>query len=265
MKCPVCQSKALPQTVGAYTRCPVCLCRFVAHPPSTKSLQQASDKWGVAHARTTGNTTPAPTDFERLDRLTPYLKQRATILDVGCGMGTFVYAAKSQGYAVRGMDISRPVIRFLKTHHIPAVSRMSAVKGGSVDAVVSFDVIEHIADPHAFLSGIYRVLKPGGICMISTPNAAGLSAKVLGYGWWVFGPHDHIRMYSVPTLIRLFAMHGFRIVGFRTDTLTPWAYPPDSLTHRLVNKIVYTALRPWLPALYHAHRGDNIECIITRS
>jgi SAM-dependent methyltransferase len=92
--------------------------------------------------------------FDRSDR----------ILDFGCGAGLFVRFLQDLGLPrVFGYDA------FVPAHADPR--RLEE----SYEAIVSFDVIEHADDPRAFLGSLTRLLRPGGLFLIGTPNADNVS------------------------------------------------------------------------------------------
>ncbi len=97
----------------------------------------------------------------------------ARILDAGCGWGVNLKALERQGYHVDGLDISRRVLERLDrpgrelfeadlTKSLPANVR-------TYDAVIALDVIEHVDDDHAVLTGLAHLTKPGGVCIVSVP------------------------------------------------------------------------------------------------
>ncbi|GJM59901.1 class I SAM-dependent methyltransferase [Persicobacter diffluens] len=104
----------------------------------------------------------------------PYVKGK--LLEVGCGEGRGVHllAPKSESYTA--IDKIPEVVDKLKAEHPEVDFRQAVVPpfrdfaDESFDTVVSFQVIEHIADDALFLKEIHRVLKKGGVAIISTPN-----------------------------------------------------------------------------------------------
>ncbi|MCH7412713.1 class I SAM-dependent methyltransferase [Belliella sp. R4-6] len=121
------------------------------------------------------------------------------LLEVGCGEGRGVEELLDQVDSYLGIDKIQAVIDELKQKY-PAVAFEQAVippfagiESNSFDTVVSFQVIEHIQDDKLFLEEIYRVLKPGGKAIISTPNIR----HTLSRNPW------HIREYTGKELINL--------------------------------------------------------------
>ena len=98
------------------------------------------------------------------------------LLEVGCGEGRGVETLLPYADSYLGLDKIQEVIDELKSK-FPKVEFRQAVippfegiANNTFDTVVSFQVIEHIPDDRLFLEEIYRVLKPGGKAVISTPN-----------------------------------------------------------------------------------------------
>lgn len=106
----------------------------------------------------------------------------ATVLDVACGTG---YGSKLMAGAgadvVTGIDNDPEVIRAAVEHLTAAESETVRfvcgdalrlpVEGGSVDLVASFETIEHLREPDAFICELRRVVSPTGLVLLSTPNA----------------------------------------------------------------------------------------------
>jgi 2-polyprenyl-3-methyl-5-hydroxy-6-metoxy-1,4-benzoquinol methylase len=121
------------------------------------------------------------------------------LLEVGCGEGRGVEILSPLATSYLALDKITEVIEKL-SHQYDNVKFKQAIvppfKGietNSFDVVVSFQVIEHIQDDRKFLEEIYRVLKPGGKAIISTPNIK----KTLTRNPW------HTREYTAQQLIDL--------------------------------------------------------------
>lgn len=105
------------------------------------------------------------------------------ILDVGCGDG---YLLKSLGadYEKHGVDISSVVVKKLRAEGIEAVeSDVSNDKlpfeDAVFDIVASTEMLEHIPNPAFVIAEAYRVLKPGGLFICSTPNLYNWTTPIL--------------------------------------------------------------------------------------
>jgi hypothetical protein len=73
------------------------------------------------------------------------------------------------------------------------------------------------------------------------------------------GPEGHYILFTPRSLSELLKRHGFTVKQVRTDTLTQWFQPADTLVNAVLNKIVYCLLFPFFPLLFHFGLGDNIE------
>ncbi len=111
--------------------------------------------------------------FEKL--FTKYLPTDARILEAGCGPAQWVVALRKRGYDVEGIDWAQETIE--RVHRIfPDLPIRSGdacaleVDNGFYGAYVSLGVVEHrAAGPEPFLTEAFRVLKPGGMAILSVP------------------------------------------------------------------------------------------------
>ena len=142
------------------------------------------------------------------------------LVDVGCSTGQFLNMARQAGYAVSGIEFSADSRSFAQDHFSLAVESGSindtALAPASLDLVTMFDVIEHVRDPLADMAAAYRLLKPGGWFVLSTPNIDGLFPRLsrplankLDY-WPHPEPPYHLYQYSVRTLATSLEKAGFR-------------------------------------------------------
>lgn len=132
------------------------------------------------------------------------------LLDLGCGTGGFLAAAGQRGAAV-GMDheplaltlCRRRGLRGLIQHDVAALPW--PVRDAVFDVVTALDVVEHVDDDAGCVAEMARVLKPGGIAVISVPS----------FQWlWSYWDEQigHRRRYTRPQLTALMARAGLRIV-----------------------------------------------------
>lgn len=162
--------------------------------------------------------------LQRLEALLGGLGGRR-ILDVGCGLGAFLAAARARGADVIGQEVSRAACEFVREKigvsalHEPLESVGKAV--GPVDAVVMIDVLEHLARPKEALASVWRMLPPGGLLLLWTPNGGAAGSSLERARSWVgFRVDlDHLQYFSAATIDCLRDGGGWRIehlesVGF---------------------------------------------------
>lgn len=100
-----------------------------------------------------------------------------TVLDAGCGTGYGSNMLASRARRVTAVDLSADAIDYCRTHSAaPNLDfvQMDVTQLGFhrvFDVAVSFQVIEHLPDPGAFLSGLKQAVVPGGTIILATPNA----------------------------------------------------------------------------------------------
>src|SRR6202035_2316904 len=96
------------------------------------------------------------------------------VLEIGCGKGAILGELKKAGHEVTGIDIDAAALAYCRAPH--ADLAVSVASGDSLpfsdhsfDAVLSFDVFEHIRDSDRHLKEVRRVLRPGGCYFLQTP------------------------------------------------------------------------------------------------
>jgi 2-polyprenyl-3-methyl-5-hydroxy-6-metoxy-1,4-benzoquinol methylase len=100
------------------------------------------------------------------------------VLDIACGSGYGTEILAADAASVTGVDFSESAISYAKSKYsnerigfeVGDAQRLSSLFDGVFDAVVSFETLEHLTDHLSYLQGIRRVLKPGGLFIVSTPD-----------------------------------------------------------------------------------------------
>jgi ubiquinone/menaquinone biosynthesis C-methylase UbiE len=150
-----------------------------------------------------------------------------SILNAGCGAGDLSLDLAALGHRVLGIDLSTDYIRLARGNAATAGVENCSFLVSSIedfhtdeefDCVVATDVLEHIEDDKAAWDKLVRLVKPGGMLLITVPA-----------GQWLFGFHDealgHYRRYSHQQLARLIAqscrIDALRYFGF---SLIPVCY-----------------------------------------
>jgi SAM-dependent methyltransferase len=111
------------------------------------------------------------------------------LLDVGCGHGLLLDEARARGYEVEGLELSTDAA----AHAREALGL--TVRPVTVDqlderynVIVLADVLEHLDDPAAAIDHCARLLDPGGVVCLVTPDPASRTAKLAAASWWGYLP-----------------------------------------------------------------------------
>jgi ubiquinone/menaquinone biosynthesis C-methylase UbiE len=180
------------------------------------------------------------------------------ILDVGCGQGRYLDLVRSRfplaeligvdfsGVAIAKAREAHPHIAF----HVGAADALDMIPDASIDLLLNIEVMEHVVDAARVVREFTRVLRPGGVLLITTPCANRYSLEWLenaltgrirptADGFQRFGtdPIEHVRRFTEADLNRLLNRSGFRRewVRFRGHLFTRPCY----VAHRLLGR--------WLP------------------
>jgi 2-polyprenyl-3-methyl-5-hydroxy-6-metoxy-1,4-benzoquinol methylase len=171
----------------------------------------------------------------------------STVLDIGCGAGFFLKAAESLGWEVSGTEISEAAAGYgrsvTKVRVYLGNLEAQSLPSESTAAVTMLDILEHLSDPLRTLREAHRILKEGGMLIISTPDFDSLSRLFLGPGWAVLSPAEHLSYFTESTLFRALGETGFRVVKMRNllNFNPDYTHRPESVRSRLW-KTVYQTL-----------------------
>lgn len=144
-----------------------------------------------------------------------------TALDVGCGAGLLAEPLARLGAAVTGLDASPELITVAREHAQSGGLEIDYRAGeldelkGQFDLITCMEVIEHVADPAAFIGSLAKRLAPGGLVVMSTPNATGWSKLLMitvgeGTGRIPRGTHDFDKFISPERMKVLLAEAGLK-------------------------------------------------------
>lgn len=145
-------------------------------------------------------------------------------LDVGCGAGLLSEPLARLGAAVTGLDAAPENIAAAR-HHAAGQGLVIDYRAGGIenlsgehfDLVVSMEVVEHVADPPAFIAALVGALADDGLLVLSTPNRTPLSKLALitvgeGLGMVPRGTHDHAKFLTPDELGALVAQAGLEVI-----------------------------------------------------
>ena len=195
------------------------------------------------------------------------------LLDIGCGGGNFLLSMQKLGWQAEGVEFNETAVKTcqqagLNVYHGDLAQ--AAFEDNTFDVVTARHVIEHIPDPVSFASEIFRILKPGGLMVLKTPNSLALARHWFGTNWFANDVPRHLILFSMKTLQFLAKKHGFKGKTIRTFStpkiiLNSWDYlrktkgkPSKKRKSRRLLAKIYVA------AAAISGRGDEIFSIFQK-
>jgi SAM-dependent methyltransferase len=149
------------------------------------------------------------------------------LLDVGCGSGAFVAQMAELGWRTQGIDPDPAAVASAREAGLDVTRGTLAdvdsdERAGLFDAITLSHVIEHLHDPGGDLRRINRLLRPGGLLWIATPNLEALGLRRFGRDWLGLDPPRHLVLFTRASLERL-------LRAARLEPLPPPAASPHAL------------------------------------
>jgi SAM-dependent methyltransferase len=170
--------------------------------------------------------TPRQLEFEDLTRLAgDFLKgtpapsaARAPVawLDFGCGAGGFLKFLRDRAtlagrpLELTGHDVGSyaDLLRTRDGFRILGLEEISRTPAGSFEVISMIEVIEHLPDPAPVLAAVARLLRPGGLLLLTTGNLDSPIARRQGLAYRYCAPEIHVSLFTPRSLARLYARHG---------------------------------------------------------
>lgn len=223
-RCPICgNAEGHFLRRGYYRKCPLCRGASRFEPAPAERLDQywrGEEFWSDEEIAKRKQREPVFREaFQILRRHKP---EPGSVLDIGCGIGTFLALCRAEGWRVTGVDPSPIACQVARQEYgLDLVSDTFSSKGfgeQKFDAVFAAQVLHHLPDPASFLADIARVVAADGLILLRTPNLVPQEAvlrlqRMLGRKEQFFcGPTLHV--FHPETLRLLFARQGLEEVRF---------------------------------------------------
>lgn len=261
MKCPACDSASLVELVdlslavgngvlqSRIMECRSCTHRFL---PTTEYQQHLietgydADYAGFRHDPVFGRRIRAAIAADIRTRLS----LPASVLDVGCGNGDFIRAAREYGFETQGIDVSEAAVRFCTETGLAARfgDFLKLEFDTRFDAITMWDVVEHLRQPGAFLIRAKELLKPGGYLFLKIPGFARLNFYPIRF--WnhlartLLGAPGHVQYFTPKSLSALLHNCGFADIQWLPGGPFRSVAPTRSLKRKLsrvFGRLVYIA------------------------
>ncbi|MHB8397100.1 MAG: class I SAM-dependent methyltransferase [Thermoplasmataceae archaeon] len=166
------------------------------------------------------------------------------VVEVGCGHGFVTFLISQRCKSVTGYDIDKPAIdyaeemrRKFNVQNVKFVSYDGTFRDGSntFDVAISMDVIEHVPNPTQYLKEIYKILKPGGVLLVGTPNG-----MIANKNKCIIRTHSrfHIMEYTPSELVSFLQQAGFEFFESYANKNTAGRGYDITFTRRLIINVL---------------------------
>lgn len=225
IKCPICNlsnTKLLfniKRFNNTYSieECEICGLRYVNPQPVEKELiKYYTKKYDYSYMIQEIDSKKDKKDIKDI------IKNRQGIgklLDVGCGSGLFLLAAKKNGFKVYGVDLSKEMVKYGRNKFNLNLSNRDFLKlctDKKFDIITMRHFLEHTTNPNKYLEKANKLLKKNGLLFIELPNINSFPAKICGESWQWMTPPAHLFFFSPKTIKKLLEKEGFKVIKSET-------------------------------------------------
>jgi 2-polyprenyl-3-methyl-5-hydroxy-6-metoxy-1,4-benzoquinol methylase len=139
-------------------------------------------------------------------------KPGQTLLDVGCGDGYFLRFATEMGWKAEGVEPDPHAVKVARSRgllvHEGSPERLTD-REMAYDVITLNHVIEHVHDPRNLLAVCFRLLRPGGLIWVETPNLQAVGHLRYGPDWRDLDPPRHLILFNWDSLRAVLKKTGF--------------------------------------------------------
>lgn len=262
--CPACgHNESLPRYIKngiRYVDCPQCQTMYVNPRPPPAVLDwfyKESPNYAYWNKHVFPASEPARRAHifvPRVDRLLDICQRHGVptqaLLEVGAGFGTFCAELMSRQVfqKVVGVEPTPDLARTCRERGIETIEKpvehIAVEQGGQFDVVASFEVIEHLFNPVDFIQHMTRLLRPGGLMMLTCPNGQGFDIETLG-PLSTSVDHEHLNYFNPRSLAGLLARSGLDVL----ESSTPGKLDAELVRNKVLEGVFTLDDQPFLKTM----------------
>lgn len=232
--CPACDasdaSAAFEKFTFSYVRCTECRTIYMSPRPSSAVMASYYDN-SENYRYWARHIFPASESSRREKIHKPWLRRvleycerysvpTGVLMEIGPGFGTWAALARESGRfkKVIGVERTPEMAQACRDRGVTVVAKPVEEIGDEVepvDVAVAFELIEHLFEPKAFLEQCARLVRPGGLLVLSCPNGEGFDIAVLGKDALAVDP-EHVNLFNPVSLSRCVESCGFEVLEVST-------------------------------------------------
>lgn len=156
-----------------------------------------------------------------------WVPENIRVLDIGCGFGETLGYYRSHGCDAYGVEADENILRVAKKFNYQVEVGLFDPGKYPVDFfdyITMGQVIEHVTDPLGTFKGIARILKPGGVAIISTPNSNGWGRRFFARKWINWHVPYHLQFFTIKSMRIASKKAGLKLEKVKTITHSDWLY-----------------------------------------
>ncbi|MDO8482913.1 MAG: methionine biosynthesis protein MetW [bacterium] len=202
--------------------CNACRAFFLSPRPGENELNNAYDDSYYGQGENKFSWLIEGTlDFLRrrkAHRIASYIGGKGRVLDIGCGNGKLLSFLKKEGdFDLQAIEREGGSAR--RAAEVPGINlRLGTLKEGdfkeeSLDAVLLYQVFEHLSNPAQTLNIISRIVKKGGFFIVAFPNIASLQSRIFKGKWFHLDPPRHLVFFAPDEFEKKLENLGWKLVS----------------------------------------------------
>lgn len=153
-----------------------------------------------------------------LDEIEKFAPLTGKLLDVGTAMGSFLEIAQERGWQTTGVEISACAAAAGRTKGLNIIAgtlKDIMAEPQFFDVITYWDVWEHLPNHQEELAALQKVLKPGGLLVLNTPDGASWASKILGKHWHLLVPPEHLFIFNPKNLAVFLDQAGLTVLSVK--------------------------------------------------
>lgn len=147
------------------------------------------------------------------------------LLDIGCGTGEFLNAAKSAGWTVEGLEPGENARSYGAKNFgltVNDLSHLQNLQAETFDIITLWHVLEHVPNLHETLQLIRKILKPNGTLLIAVPNCEAFEEGNYSNLWAAYDVPRHLNHFTVKTATNLFKINNLEVINKKSMPFDPF-------------------------------------------